>query len=251
MSKLRELLEEARLHISMIQTNSRNPDLINKRTTILIGSKYIKSTGGILDQALALLEKPKEPASEFTKELRKQYESIDLSLWVTRGEAELIRNTLNKIPEACKRLDEAEASKERKDVYWIKREEELQSQLKAANIRIKSQNEPAKPTGIGNSLRRISKSITSETDGNIINQAATRLDCWWKYIKQLKEQADLIQCAIPPLEWMIKDNKWRFDEQKRNLEEGSEGGYSPELTEAIDVLKALKDTDVERKENNT
>ncbi len=50
----------------------------------------------------------------------------------------------------------------------------------------------------------------------------------------------LKQRAIDSLEWLVADAKWRADDTKRNFEEGSQGGYSPELTEAIDVLEELK-----------
>lgn len=52
---------------------------------------------------------------------------------------------------------------------------------------------------------------------------------------------NLKQRIITTLEWMIKDMKWKADESKRNFEEASKGGYSSELTEAIKVLKELKD----------
>jgi len=39
---------------------------------------------------------------------------------------------------------------------------------------------------------------------------------------------------------MVPDMKWRADETMRNIEEGSQGGYSHELQEAIDCLKELK-----------
>lgn len=56
---IRELLEKAMIHISVIQTNSWKPDLIEQRTTKLIGSRYIKKRTGILIDAIALL-KPRE-----------------------------------------------------------------------------------------------------------------------------------------------------------------------------------------------
>ena len=45
------------------------------------------------------------------------------------------------------------------------------------------------PTSLGNTIRRIANnSKCNETDKNIIHQAADRLDAWWKYIGELKEQ---------------------------------------------------------------
>lgn len=48
------------------------------------------------------------------------------------------------------------------------------------------------------------------------------------------------QRIIDTFEWLVEDAKWRFDECKDALDDGSTGGYSPELTEAIDLLKELK-----------
>ena len=45
---------------------------------------------------------------------------------------------------------------------------------------------------------------------------------------------------IKTLTWMVADMRWRFDETKLNIDEGSAGGYSPELAEAIDVLAELE-----------
>ena len=42
------------------------------------------------------------------------------------------------------------------------------------------------------------------------------------------------------MNWLVTDSKLRFDDCRGNLEEGSAGGYSPELTEAIDVLHELE-----------
>ena len=50
----------------------------------------------------------------------------------------------------------------------------------------------------------------------------------------------LRQRIINTLDWMVADMKYRADETKRNFEEGSQGGYSPELQEAIDLLAVLK-----------
>ena len=46
--------------------------------------------------------------------------------------------------------------------------------------------------------------------------------------------------AIKSLEWLVEDAKWRYDTDKYNMIDGSGGGYSEQLCEAIDVLKELK-----------
>ena len=46
--------------------------------------------------------------------------------------------------------------------------------------------------------------------------------------------------TIKSLEWLITDAKWRYDEVKDAMDDGSTGGYSDELLEAIDVLEELK-----------
>lgn len=51
----------------------------------------------------------------------------------------------------------------------------------------------------------------------------------------------LRQRIIKTLDWLVADNKWRADDTKLNVEEGSQGGYSPELNEAIELLEELKD----------
>jgi len=48
------------------------------------------------------------------------------------------------------------------------------------------------------------------------------------------------QRIIKSMEWMIADMKWRHDENRGNLEEGSQGGYSPDLQEAVSVLAELE-----------
>ncbi len=51
---------------------------------------------------------------------------------------------------------------------------------------------------------------------------------------------ELKRRIIETLEWMVKDMKWRADDLRNNTEKGSQGGYSPELTEAIELLEELK-----------
>ena len=54
-------------------------------------------------------------------------------------------------------------------------------------------------------------------------------------IKELKAE------VVEVFEWLVIDSKYRFDDQRQNLEPGSQGGYSPELTKAIALLEKLKD----------
>lgn len=52
----------------------------------------------------------------------------------------------------------------------------------------KSEQLSGKLTSLGNSIRKISESVSDETSRNIIKQAADRLDCWWAYIQELNER---------------------------------------------------------------
>jgi len=51
---------------------------------------------------------------------------------------------------------------------------------------------------------------------------------------------ELRQRVIKSLSWMVEDNCNRSDECRLNFEPESKGGYSEELTEAIDLLNYLK-----------
>lgn len=51
---------------------------------------------------------------------------------------------------------------------------------------------------------------------------------------------ELQRRIIVSLRWLITDAQYRFDECRRNQEEGSQGGYSDELKEAIAVLNELE-----------
>lgn len=51
---------------------------------------------------------------------------------------------------------------------------------------------------------------------------------------------DLKTDLIESLEWMITQLKRQYDDQKAALGEESQGGYSPELTKAIETLAKLK-----------
>jgi hypothetical protein len=52
--------------------------------------------------------------------------------------------------------------------------------------------------------------------------------------------ASLLDDTIESLEWMTTDAQLRFNEIRGNLEDGSQGGYSPELTKALKTLEQLK-----------
>ena len=52
---------------------------------------------------------------------------------------------------------------------------------------------------------------------------------------------ELRQRIIKSLDWMVKDLTWRADQTKGNFEECEKGGYSPELTEAKELLVELKE----------
>ena len=53
--------------------------------------------------------------------------------------------------------------------------------------------EAPEPTSLGNTIRNIAKSIPNETNRNIVNQAANRLDRWWRYIGELKVHLKQLQ----------------------------------------------------------
>ena len=68
--------------------------------------------------------------------------------------------------------------------------------------------------------------------------------CFWdiaskSILDAMKE--GLVQRVVETLDWMVKDAKWRADEYINNVEVGSRGGYQPKLTEAIELLKELKE----------
>ncbi len=50
----------------------------------------------------------------------------------------------------------------------------------------------------------------------------------------------LLDDAITSLAWLTTDARLRFDETRGNLEEGSRGGYSPELMKALATLERLR-----------
>lgn len=48
------------------------------------------------------------------------------------------------------------------------------------------------------------------------------------------------QRIVESLSWMITDMKYKSDESRGNLFAGSEGGYSPELTKAIEMFEWIQ-----------
>jgi hypothetical protein len=50
----------------------------------------------------------------------------------------------------------------------------------------------------------------------------------------------LRQRILRSLRWLVRDTQYRFDDQKQNIEPGSQGSYSDELTEAIQLLHELE-----------
>lgn len=48
---------------------------------------------------------------------------------------------------------------------------------------------------------------------------------------------------IESLAWMITDLQYKSNETKLNTEEGSEGGYSPELKDAMSLLEDVEKTE--------
>jgi len=59
--------------------------------------------------------------------------------------------------------------------------------------------------------------------------------------REQDKQRELLRRAEISLRWLVLDCKARFDECRGNLEDGSKGGYSPELTAAMKALDELGD----------
>ena len=59
--------------------------------------------------------------------------------------------------------------------------------------------------------------------------------------RRLKLDEKTRQRIIGTMGWMVKSMKWREDDLRGNLEEGTNGGYSDELKEAMTLLKDLKE----------
>ena len=95
-----------------------------------------------------------------------------------------------------------------------------------------------KATSIGNKIREIaSKDILGQTklvrDKDILNQAADRLDAWWKYINELKEEVDLLK-QQPKAGDFTKDFREQIGRQAVGI--GSLGEIRRMATEACDRL---------------
>lgn len=60
------------------------------------------------------------------------------------------------------------------------------------------------------------------------------------YKVRIAELKLLIARCVTSLEWLVPDMQHRSDECRNNLESASQGGYSPELTDAINLLAELK-----------
>jgi|GEM_PF-6797377 len=59
-------------------------------------------------------------------------------------------------------------------------------------------------------------------------------------LRRAEEDNKLHQRIIQSLSWMVETLRWSYDCEKNNLEPGSQGGYSLELQEAIDLLNDLE-----------
>jgi len=55
-----------------------------------------------------------------------------------------------------------------------------------------------------------------------------------------KEMEELKVQTIKTLEWMTTTIKWQEDQINGNFDEWAQGGYSPELTKAIELLEKWK-----------
>lgn len=62
----------------------------------------------------------------------------------------------------------------------------------------------------------------------------------WKMDVYCNDIADLLRRAKISLDWLVPDAKARDDDCRQNLENGNIGGYSEDLTEAIELLAELK-----------
>lgn len=70
------------------------------------------------------------------------------------------------------------------------------------------------------------KELKSELEG--------KEDAWHEAMYQLKQR------VVTSLGWMVIALKYQYDLTCGNLEEGNQGGYSKELTEAMELLEELK-----------
>jgi hypothetical protein len=56
----------------------------------------------------------------------------------------------------------------------------------------------------------------------------------------LDEKDKLLRRCLDGYEWMVEEIKWHYDDCKGNLDNGSQGKYSPKLTEAMKVRDDLE-----------
>lgn len=123
-----------------------------------------------------------EPTEEQLKQLQKDIISGRVMI-VEVGHYKRLTNNLDKSYDAnkqqAKRIKELEFAK----TIGIQACDLLREQITELEAIIQC----AEPTSLGKTIREIADSIPSETNRNIINQAANRLDAWWKYIKELEK----------------------------------------------------------------
>ncbi len=104
----------------------------------------------------------------------------------------------DKIKEAIELLGKA-----KKEVFEVVASEMVGLIIQPIEDSLSLLKQPCETTSLGNSIRSIAKSIRSETDRNIINQAADRLDAWWAYIQELKGTGIQPDCS-PSAEVFVK-----------------------------------------------
>lgn len=71
-----------------------------------------------------------------------------------------------------------------------------------------------------------------------VNFGSSNLDA--DAILFMNEVPGQMQRALTTLETFVENSKHKEDEVNQNFEEGSQGGYSEQLTEAINLLAELK-----------
>ncbi len=96
----------------------------------------------------------------------------------------------DKIKEAIELLGKA-----KKEVFEVVASEMVGLIIQPIEDALSLLKQSCETTSLGNSIRSIAKSIRSETDRNIINQAADRLDAWWAYIQELKGKGIQPDCV--------------------------------------------------------
>ena len=164
-----DLLEEISERCSIIESNAVNYNVM-EQIHILTG--YRQGVGrndgsGIVDQALILLEQ-RPTAGDFTEKFNRIIEEAKSMFVVSQAMAKNSFDSTLQIP--------VEGETDNPDPLP---DHEYPQQ--------------PEPTSLSNTIRHIADNIKSETDRNIICQATDRLDAWWKYINELKEEVDLLK----------------------------------------------------------